>query len=57
LPSEDYQSPSARSGDLSGNDNFPSTLVVQQIVKGELKGEAHFDWDAQGLLCTLILEL
>jgi len=31
------------------------TLVVQQIVKGELKGEAHFDWRANGLVCTLTL--
>jgi PAS domain S-box-containing protein len=32
------------------------TLVVQQIVKGELKGKAHFDWRADGLICTLTLD-
>jgi PAS domain S-box-containing protein len=31
------------------------TLVVQQILKGELKGTAHFDWRPDGLVCTLTL--
>ena len=32
------------------------TMVVQEIVKGELNGLAHFDWRADGLTCTLTLE-
>ena len=32
------------------------TLVVQQIVKGELKGKADFDWRPDGLICTLTLD-
>jgi PAS domain S-box-containing protein len=32
------------------------TLVVQEIVKGELNGTAHFDWRADGLICTLTLD-
>lgn len=32
------------------------TLLVQQILKGELNGEAHFDWRADGLICTLTLD-
>ena len=32
------------------------TMVVQEIVKGELNGQAHFDWRAEGLICTLTLE-
>jgi PAS domain S-box-containing protein len=32
------------------------TLVIQEIVKGELNGNAHFDWRAEGLVCTLTLD-
>jgi PAS domain S-box-containing protein len=32
------------------------TLVIQQIVKGELKGTAQFDWRSDGLVCTLTLD-
>jgi two-component sensor histidine kinase len=32
------------------------SLVVQEIVKGELNGQADFDWRAEGLICTLTLE-
>ena len=32
------------------------TLVVQQIVKGELKGKAHFDWRPDGLVCAITLD-
>jgi two-component sensor histidine kinase len=32
------------------------TLVVEQVVKGELKGKARFDWRAEGLVCRLALD-
>jgi PAS domain S-box-containing protein len=32
------------------------SLVVQEIVKGELNGQADFDWRPEGLRCTLTLE-
>jgi PAS domain S-box-containing protein len=32
------------------------TLVLQQIVKGELKGKARLDWRAEGLRCKVTLD-
>jgi two-component sensor histidine kinase len=32
------------------------TLEIEQLLRSELKGEAHFDWRAEGLVCKLALE-
>jgi PAS domain S-box-containing protein len=32
------------------------TNVIEQIIKGQLNGEARFDWRAEGLMCKLVLD-
>lgn len=32
------------------------TVVIEEVIKGELKGKAHFDWHVEGLVCRLTLD-
>ena len=31
------------------------TRVIESVI-GQLKGKAHFDWRAEGLVCDIILQ-
>lgn len=31
--------------------------VVEQIIRRELKGDAHFDWRTEGLVCRLVFDI
>jgi two-component sensor histidine kinase len=32
------------------------TRVVDQIIRAELKGEAHYDWRPKGLVCEIAIQ-